>query len=440
MKNRIDRFFKFITYDVWRITESEVDKTKFFLYSVIKTIYLSLTRFENYRLMRQASALTYSTLLAIVPIVALLFAIAKGFGMDTMMEEQVMSALESNKQAAEFIIGFVSSYLEQAKSGVFIGIGLIMLLWTVINLINNIEDVFNGMWEVKHSRTLYRKITDYFSMLLIVPIVIVVSGGMSLFINKFVAHTESFFLLAPVVKFLIKSVPYVIIWLIFTGLYMFMPNIKVKFTSAFIAAVIAGTAYQLFQILYINSQVWVTGYNAVYGSFAALPLFLIWLQLSWTIVLFGAELTYSIQNMHKYSFDHDIKNVSRRYSDFVSLIVCSVIFGRFERNMPPYTSTQIAEECKLPIRLVRRTLRMLTEVEIIHETFAESDEEERAYQPSVDISVFTVDMLMLRVYTNGSEHFKINTDVQYVKQWNTLNESLEKCYEEGRKTLIKDLL
>ena len=179
MNKRIATLWKFLTYDIWRITEDEVTKTTFSLYNIIKTIYLCINRFTKDRLVNKASALTYSTLLAIVPILAILFAIARGFGFDNLMESQVRMGFGGHNQTTEVILQFVNSYLSQTKSGIFIGVGLIMLLWTVINLISSIEITFNRIWEIKKARSMYRKITDYFSMFLLMPILIVISCGVS---------------------------------------------------------------------------------------------------------------------------------------------------------------------------------------------------------------------------------------------------------------------
>lgn len=175
MKKKITDIWKFITYDIWRITEDEVTRTKFSLYNIIKTVYLCINRFTKDRMANKASALTYSTLLAIVPILAILFAVARGFGFDNLMEHQFRSGFGGNTETTEAILSFVNSYLSQTKGGIFIGVGLVMLLWTVINLVSNIEITFNRIWEVKKARSMYRKITDYFSMFLLMPILIVVS-------------------------------------------------------------------------------------------------------------------------------------------------------------------------------------------------------------------------------------------------------------------------
>ena len=161
MKKKITDIWKFITYDIWRITEDEVTRTKFSLYNIIKTIYLCINRFTKDRMANKASALTYSTLLAIVPILAILFAVARGFGFDNLMEHQFRSGFGGNIETTEAILSFVNSYLSQTKGGIFIGVGLVMLLWTVINLVSNIEITFNRIWEVKKARSMYRKICEY---------------------------------------------------------------------------------------------------------------------------------------------------------------------------------------------------------------------------------------------------------------------------------------
>ena len=374
MNKRITALWKFLTYDIWRITEDEVTKTTFSLYNIIKTIYLCINRFTKDRLVNKASALTYSTLLAIVPILAILFAIARGFGFDNLMESQVRMGFGGHNQTTEVILQFVNSYLSQTKSGIFIGVGLIMLLWTVINLISSIEITFNRIWEIKKARSMYRKITDYFSMFLLMPILIVISGGLSIFMSTSLKYIEDFVLLAPILKFLIRLIPFVLTWFMFTGLYIYMPNTKVRFKPALISGILAGTAHQAFQFLYISGQLWVSRYNAIYGSFAALPLFLLWLQISWTICLFGAELTYAGQNIRNFSFDKDTKNISRRFRDFVSILIMSLIAKRFEENIKPYTAEEMSEECQIPIRLTHQVLYELLEINLLHEVVDEKDE------------------------------------------------------------------
>ena len=436
---KITDIWKFLTYDIWRITESEVTKTTYALYNIIKTVSVCVTRFAKDRLVNKASALTYSTLLAIVPILAVLFAIARGFGFDNVMEEQIRNNFGGSPEAAEAVLTFAQSYLAQTKSGVFLGIGLVLLFWTVINLVMEIEITFNRIWEVKRQRSVYRQITDFFSMILLVPVLIVVSAGLSIFTTTTLKEMEDFALLAPVLQFLIRLVPYMFTWFMFTGLYVFMPNTKVKFKHAFIAGIIAGTAFQAFQYLYINSQLWVSKYNAIYGSFAALPLFLLWLHVSWTICLFGAELTYAGQNIKSFSFEQDTRNISLRYRDFIVILVMSLIAKRFERNEPPYTAAQLSEENRIPLRLTRKILYLLQEINVIHEVADDRKSEETAYQPSMDVGRLSVGLVLNRLYTKGSEDFKIDKDKEFGNEWKVLLDLREEYYSKTCKVLLKDL-
>lgn len=180
------------------------------LYSCVKIIYLSIEQFLNDRIPVRASALTYSTLLSIIPILALLFAIARGFGFDALMEQQIKSGVMS--QQSELVFSWVNSYLQHAQSGIFIGVGLIMLLFTILMLIDNIERSFNAIWQVKRPRTVFRQITDYFSMLLLLPLLIVISSGLTIVMTTYVKDLETFLLLGPMLKFLVRLVPYALTW------------------------------------------------------------------------------------------------------------------------------------------------------------------------------------------------------------------------------------
>ena len=333
----------------------------------------------------------------------------------------------------------ISGILAGAKSGIFIGIGLIMLLWTVLNLINNMEITFNRIWQVKKARSMYRKITDYFSMLLLIPLLLVVSGGLSIFMSTMLKNVADFTLLAPIGKFLVRLIPFVLTWFMFTALYVFMPNTKVKFKHALISGILAGTAHQAFQFLYISSQLWVSRYNAIYGSFAALPMFLLWLQISWTICLFGAELTYAGQNIRNFSFDKDARNISRRYRDFISILIMSLVAKRFEKNEPPYTAEDISEECQIPIRLTNQTLYELQEINLLHEVVTDTKSQDIAYQPSMDINKLNVAFLLDKLDTHGSEDFKIDKDKEFHGQWETLMKAREEYYKSASKVLLKDL-
>ena len=253
--------------------------------------------------MTQASALTYSTLLAIVPMLAVVFAIARGFGYNKYIEVWFREVLASQPQVADAIISFVNSYLIHTKSGIFLGVGLIFMLYTVLMLVNNVEETFNQIWQVNNSRPILRSFANYLAMFFLFPIIIVISTGLSIFMETVAGKMDDFVILEPIVHKLFSFFPFMLMSLLFIFLYVYMPNTKVRFSCAIIPGILAGLAMYLLQIAYIHSQLWVTGYNAIYGSFAALPLFMLWVQISWAICLFGAQLTYTNQNLNRIGFN-----------------------------------------------------------------------------------------------------------------------------------------
>ena len=434
----INQIRTFLTEDIWRVTEDEISKKRNILYNTIKIITLSIREFVQGRVINKASALTYSTLLAIIPILAILFAIARGFGLDNLLEEQLRTGLEGQALAAETLLSFIDSYLSQAKNGVFIGVGIIMLFYTVLLLTHNMEQTFNSIWQVKKLRSLYRKMTDYFSMLLLLPLLILLSSGISIFMSTFMKTMEEFTLLAPVIKSLVRLTPYVLTWGMFTALYIFMPNTKVKLKYAILPGILAGSAFQAFQYLYIGSQIWVSRYNAIYGSFAAIPMFLLWTQISWSICLFGAQLCYVAQNLRNFSFSKETENISRRYHDFLCILIMSLICKRFQTEEPPYTAESLSDEHKIPIRLTTTILYELQDLHLIYETPMENEDEEMGYLPAVDINRLNVGMLLNRLDEAGSEAFKIDRN-RYFASWDTLINARMEYYESTSKVLLKDL-
>lgn len=434
----LNQFKTFLMDDIWRVTEDEVSKKKGMLYNTLKIATLSVKEFTERRVVNKASALTYSTLLAIIPILAILFAIARGFGFSNLLEDQFRSGLEGQALTAETILSFIDSYLSHAKSGIFIGVGLIMLFYTVLLLTHNMERTFNSIWQVKKPRSLYRKMTDYFSMMFLLPLLILLSSGISIFMSTFLKNIEEFFLLAPIIKFLVRLTPFILTWGMFTALYIFMPNTKVKLKFAIVPGILAGSAFQAFQYLYIGSQIWVSRYNAIYGSFAAIPMFLLWAQISWCICLYGAQLCYVAQNLRNFSFSKETENISRRYHDFLCILIMSLICKRFQTELPPYTAESLSDEHKIPIRLTTTILYELQDLHMIYETPVENEDEEMAYLPSVDINHMNVAMLLNRLDREGSEAFKIDRS-QYKKTWDTLAKARDSYYEDTSTILLKDL-
>lgn len=436
----LTRTIRFVTYDIWRITENEVSGLKELYINIIKTVILAIRGFQNENLQTKASALTYSSLLAIVPLLAVLIGIAKGFGFQGTVRQELIDYFPGHELELMKAFEFVESYLAQAQGGVIIGVGLLLLFYTVINLISSVEDTFNSIWQIQKSRPWYRKISDYLALFLILPILMITSSGLSIFLstlqNSFLSNYMFF---TPLVETLLNIAPFIITIMAFTGLYVSLPNTKVRFINGLIAGILSGIAFQFFQFLYINGQIWVSKSNAIYGSFAALPLLLLWLQLSWLICLFGAELSYAAQNVKKFSFERDSKNISRRYKDFLTLLIASLIAKRFAKGEKPYTADELSDAYRIPIRITTQILYLLTELNIIIEVNFGEDERVVHYQPAMDINKLSVSYLLTKMDEFGSENFKIDTSVLFSKEWKTLLKTRNDMIQANSHILLKDL-
>ncbi|MDH6358446.1 YihY/virulence factor BrkB family protein [Parabacteroides sp. PF5-9] len=436
----ISKAIHFITYDIWRITGNEVSGIKELGINTIKTILLAVRSFNNENLQSRASALTYSTLLAIVPMLAVLLGIARGFGFQDIVRNALGDYFPGHDNELNKAFEFVDGYLTQAQGGLIVGIGVILLLYTVVNLISNIEDTFNDIWQINKSRSIPRKVTDYLALFLIIPVLMTASSGISIFISS-LQNTilDQFVFLTPFVDAILKTVPFVIASLVFAGLYIFLPNTKVRFLPGLMAGIVAGCAFQIFQYIYISGQIWVTKYNAIYGSFAAIPLLLLWLQLSWLICLFGGALAYGAQNVGKFSFEKDSKNISRRYKDFIFVLITSLIVKRFEKGEKPYTADELSETYHIPIRLTTEIVYTLTELHILTEVIDDKDEWVIYYQPAIDINQISVAYLLNHLDQLGSENFKIDKTERFNPEWRAVLKVREDMFHTMGDILLKDL-
>jgi len=323
-----------------------------------------------------------------------------------MLETKLISALHGHEEIAQKIIDFSRTLLENTKGGVIAGVGVAVVFWTVIKVLSQIERSFNDVWGIREARTIGRKFTDYVSMMLICPLLIVISSSATVFVAGKVGQLmESVSFLrffGPVVLIVLKVLPYGIGWALFTFVYVFMPNTKVNLRSAIVAGVVAGTLYQLVQWGYVSLQIGVAKYNAIYGSFAAAPLFLVWLQLSWLVVLFGAELSFAHQNVETYEFEPDCLRVSHNFKTLLSLMIGRMLVMNFSEGKPPATAAEISHELGAPIRLTNDVLYELVDAGVLSEAKGEGYKEV-GYQPARDIGKLTVAFVIEALGRRGSE-------------------------------------
>ncbi len=430
---------RFFETDIWRMATDDKSPVARLAVDILKKVLLAVRFFTAKRVMTKASALTYSTLLAIVPILAVVFAIARGFGYNKFIEVWFRDAFSSQPQAADIIIGFVNSYLVHTKSGVFLGIGLLFMLYTVLMLVSNIEDTFNEIWQVKKSRSVFRTFTDYLAMFFLFPILIVLTSGMSIFLATVANRMHDFIMLSSAVRLLIDFIPYVLMSCLFVALYVFMPNTRVRVSSAIVPGILAGIAMQGLQFVYINSQIFLSSYNAIYGSFAALPLFMLWMQISWTICLFGAELCYTNQNLDYYDYDANAGEISHRYR----ILLCGMLMGRICRRFAeggrPYSVMELREATAVPIRFVTDLLYELIDAHMLVELTSDEKGEESRFMPAEDLANMTLGTMIDRLEAKGQ--WKIDLDMSKLdgSQWPKAIQMRINYLNEMRHVQLQDL-
>ncbi len=408
------------------------------MYRFVKIVVLSTRAFIQERLSVKASALTYSILFAIIPMFALIVAIGRGFGVESMIEKSLQESFVAQANMIPTVMGFVQRYLETTQGGLFIGVGLVVLLVSVMNFFIQVELAFNGIWQVKKPRSIINQFTMYFSALFIVPIFIVLSSGFTIYFNAIIEKSLFYDIFSPFLRFSVKFAPYLINWIIFTIIYLVIPNTKVNLKDAAIAGVLAGSAFQVFQVLYINGQVLLSRYDVVYGSFAAIPLLLLWLQISCLIVLLGAEISYASQNIQNFEYEADSKNISIRYKNFLTLFIVWLIVKQYERQQPPLSSNQIAAENRIPIRLVNQILGNLTDAGVLIEVFNETDRN-KSYQPAIDIRQLSIAVLFEKTESFGVENFLENKNPILDEFWGKTHTDSNLISGRSNGLLVKDI-
>ena len=400
LKKLVEDFKEFVTKDIWSFDFYQKGPLRRAIGNTVKVVVIAVRTFLDDKVMTKAAALTYSTLFAIVPILALIFAVARGFGFENIVTGLIQKGLAEDNETLTSVMQFIDGYMQYVSSGAFIGIGLLFLLFSVYSLADGIETNLNSIWHVKQNRGMGRKITDYFSLILLIPIGIICLSGMSVLTSKILSRMEGFLLLGGFVQFLIIALPYLVAGFILTGFYMFMPNTKVKFSHAIIPGFIAGILFQILQNLYFDGQLSLSSYNQIYGGFAALPLFLFWLNISWAIILFGCELAYVSQNNDSFNYFKEPDKISRRHEDFYCLMVMAYICKRFKKHQPALTRKELADELHIPLRYVVSSLDALNEAGLL-ETVLQNDEREPAYVPATDSQSITVVKVLSAINCTG---------------------------------------
>ncbi len=384
------RILRFVETDIWEAGFKGLPRTRAVPLKCLRILVLAARGFVKDGCQKSAAVLTYYSVLNIVPLAAVAFAIAKGFGLEKMVEQRILDmAREAGWQGdiVNRIIGFSHSLLEEAKGGLIAGLAVILLLYTVVSILGRIEESFNFIWEVPEARKLTRKFSDYITMVVLAPLLLAVSGSITVVIASklkvIVGSHAGLGQIDFIVFGFIGLLPYVSMWALLIMLYLVMPNTRVPVRSAVVGGMAAGTLFQLVQWVYIKFQIGVASYGAIYGSFAALPLFLGWLQMSWMIVLFGAELARADRCFESFGFHPDYTRLGEASLRLIALRIFQFLVRNFSLGEEAPSAEAIARAIEAPIDLVESLLRRLIGAGLVAEvTWGGSKSGGIAFQPA----------------------------------------------------------
>lgn len=379
LQTLIARSRNFLEHEIWELDAVDQRWWRRFLLNQGQILALVVRGFIADGCMLRASALTFTTLLSLVPLLALIFSVLKGFGVQNELEPLLLDQLAVGGGAAVTKIVEYINNTSVARLGTY---GLVFLIVTVLTLLSNIEKSFNSVWGVKETRPLLRRFSDYFSVVTIGPLLVVVAISMTstLRSQQLVVTLVKYEYVGEVLLFLFEILPFMVMWLVFAGLYLFMPNVKVSPKAALIGGVFGGTLWQLSQWGYLGFQVGVARYNAIYGTMAALPILMVWIYLSWMIVLLGLEMTYATQNLRTIRQDLRGPRVNFASLEFIALTVLLFVSRRFYAGKPAFGQQELSSELDVPPRLLRTILDELTRLGFLVATSQEDDG--TGYQPA----------------------------------------------------------
>ena len=361
-----------------------------------KLLFYTVQGLSSHGTMVRSAALTFYTLMSLVPVVALVFAVVKGFGLAEGLEQNLYEVLPQSPEVIDYVVGFAQKALARTQGGWVALVGVLTLFWAVIKVFGSIEDAFNNIWEVRSTRSAARKYGDYIAVVVVAPILWVISSSMGNYAAEILGVAGS-----PALEVLSRAGSLVVAWVMFTFIYVVLPSTKVRFTAALTAGVVAGTAFVLFQWGYVYLQRWMTSYNAIYGSFAALPLFLLWMQISWEILLLGGELSFAYQNVARFDEERESLLVSYDCRRKLMVGVMVLVSRAFRDGHGAVSFSEIRDRLDVPTRIMNNILYTLVQARMLNEIRTEGTEYDLEYAPARDISTLRVYDILSAVDSHG---------------------------------------
>jgi membrane protein len=445
MKNPVKwiiQTYNSIRTDIWKTPMDRLTGNKAYWIRQVRIIYMVIKGISRDNIYIKASALTYFTILSVIPLVALAFGIAKGFGLQDELRAQIIMQFHNQEQVMAWILDFANNMLEEASGGWIAGVGVALLFYTVGQLLNYVETTINSIWRVDETRVWYRKMTDYLAIIIMVPVIFIASSSVTVLantkLNDLLGQSKMLEVFKPVVSFLVQLIPFILLCILATAAFLVMPNTRVKIRPAIIAGLVTGIALQVLQILYVQSQLGITKLGTLYGSFAAVPLLMIWVQVTWVALLMGAQLSYYIQNITRYEFEFDVQTVSPKQKKRLSLLVMHCLTDDFIKGIKPRAPEEISHDLSLPVRTVHDCLDQLRDSELVTELWDETDDR-YVYQPATDINRMTLSFVLDKMDNSGSIHKIVVNNADYKKIDMALNKFETMIASSETNILLRDI-
>lgn len=316
---------------------------------------------------RLASNLTYVSLLAIFPFIALILGLSKGFSLDVILVDKIKNTIPETENILSHILKIAENLVKSLNSSLLSGLGIIVIMWSVVNLLMLLEESFNDIWHVKNSREFSRKVINYIAIIFLIPIVTVIFIGTS---DKILELTSRIATFGSFTIFLVKFLKFILIFSLFTTMYYIIPNTKVSFKASSISSLMVILFLYIFSMFYTIIQVSISKYNAIYGSLAFVPLFLIWVKFLWLVILIGAKLSYMIDN----NYDSNDKKLPLKYEKEISIYILYLIIKRFIANERPYTISELTHVTGIKKYAIRIGINTLCNLSYITKVYTKDDE------------------------------------------------------------------
>jgi len=432
----------FIQSHIWELPLDQLPRWQSPLIKQVRVLILAFKGFNRDKCQLRAAALTFYSILSLIPILAMVFGIAKGFGfeqtLELLLQEKIASRDMVAQEGLDWIISKAKLLLESTRGSLIAGVGLIVLMWAATRVLRHIEAALNDIWEIKNSRPWIRNFTDLLSIMVVAPILFILAQSTTVFITAIIQDLSKGMELLGLLFLLMKLVPFGLIWLLFTMIYVVVPNTKVNFKSALVAGVIVGTIFQLSQWIFFKSQMGISKYNAIYGSFAFLPLLLIWIQTAWLILLLGAEIAFANQHINRYEFALGSQEVKPSFKKLVTLLITNLLVKNFVEAKSSLTAEEISAILHAPVRLVRQCITDLMNSKIINEV-GKKNSQDTSYQPARSVENLSVSFVLQAIDKHGLGDIHIHESGESKRLSQTLEALNQEIERSPSNILLKDI-